>query len=211
VKKILLNLMAIVLCAGMTGSAFAYFTDVETSTDNTLRAGTLDLKIADEDEWFGDGVSSTWAMKNMVPGETAVGPFSVNLHNSGNIAGSHVEISFNHVIDEASQPVEPDADPTSTPGKMAKWIQITAMTYDTFNFVSHYIDANGNGIFDLEDVTMSPYIDDGGLLDNLPAPTGAGVRSFTMALKFAAGATNDIQGDILTTSVSFTLNQDPGQ
>jgi spore coat-associated protein N len=196
----------------MTGSAFAYFTDVETSTGNTLTAGTLNLQIADTDEWFNDdGVSGTWTATNMAPGVTTIGPYSVNLHRTGNINGGHVEVGFNYIIDEMSNPVEPDFNPDSLPGKMAKWIEITAMTYDTFNFLTHYTDANGNGIFDLEDVTLSPYTGTGGLLDNLPAPMSAGVRSFTMALRFAAGATNDIQGDILTMTVSFTLSQDASQ
>ena len=32
-----------------------------------------------------------------------------------------------------------------------------------------------------------------------------------MSLKFNEGATNDIQGDTLTTTVTFTLNQDSSQ
>jgi predicted ribosomally synthesized peptide with SipW-like signal peptide len=210
-KKIILGLIASVLCIGMVGSAFAYFTDVETSTGNTFTVGTLDLQIADTDEWFGDGISRTWTMSNMAPGVTTVGPFSVNLHNSGNIQGDYVEIGFSHVIDELSNPVETDSDPNSTPGEMAKWIEITAMSYDTINFMTAYQDVNGNGIFDLEDVTLAPYTDDGGLLDNLPAPSGTGIRTFTLALRFNELATNDVQGDALTTTVSFTLNQDVSQ
>jgi len=39
----------------------------------------------------------------------------------------------------------------------------------------------------------------------------AGIRAFTLGLKFNAGATNDIQGDILTTTITFTLNQHSSQ
>ena len=42
-KKILFSLMAVVLCLGLMGGAFAYFSDVETSEDNTFSAGTIDL------------------------------------------------------------------------------------------------------------------------------------------------------------------------
>jgi len=85
------------------------------------------------------------------------------------------------------------------------------MLYNGVDFKALYTDANGNGFFDLEDVTLSPYTDVEGPLDNLLAPIGAGTGTFTMALRFNAGATNDIQGDILTTTVTFTLNQDSSQ
>ena len=213
-KKLLLLTVALFLVAGMAGAGtFAYFTDTEASTGNTFTAGTMDLKVGDADQGFGDGVSATWTMSNMQPGVTTVGPLSVNLQNSGTIAADHVEISFSHSIDEATNPVESDTDPNSTPGEMARWIEITLMTYNGTDFVDGYTDANGNGWFDLEDVTLSPYTDVGDPLDALPAPgpNGAGIRSLTMALKFRTEAPNDIQGDILTTTVTFTLNQDASQ
>ena len=147
----------------------------------------------------------------MTPGVTTVGPFSVSLQNSGSIAANHVEISFSHSIDEATNPVESDTNQASTPGEMARWIEITSMTCNGGDFEDNYTDANGNGFFDLEDVTLSPYTDVEGPLDGLLTPIGAGTGTFTMALRFNAGATNDIQGDILTTTVTFTLNQDSSQ
>ncbi len=45
-KKILFGIMAIVLCVGLIGGAFAYFTDVAPSTGNTMTAGTLNLLIS---------------------------------------------------------------------------------------------------------------------------------------------------------------------
>lgn len=208
-KKLLLGLISVAVCAGMLGSIFAYFTDVETSVGNTVTAGTFDLKISDADEGFRDGVTTTWTMTNMKPGDSAVGPLFVNLQNSGNIAGDHVEISFSHVIDEDSNPVETDSNPSSIPGDIARWMQIILMSYDTVNFMSGYVDANYNGFFDLEDVTLPPYAGEGGLLDNLPKPPPAsnGTRSFCLSLFFNAGAGNDIQGDILTTTVTFKLEQ----
>jgi len=195
----------------MVGSSFAYFTDVESSINNTFTAGTFNMQIADTDEWFGSAVSQTWTMSNMVPGVTTAGPFSVNLHNTGSIAPDHVEISFSYILDTAGHPAQLGPVQVSTPGEMARWIEITSMTYDTINFVPSHIDANGNGFFDLEDVILAPYTSDGGPFDNLPPPMGAGIRSFTMALKLNSGAPNSIQGDILTATVTFTLNQNHSQ
>ena len=218
-RKFLLSMLAIFLVIGLVAGtgALAWFSDIETSTGNTLIAGTFDLKASDWDEGFGDGVSATWTMSNMQPGATTVGPFSVNLQNSGTVAGNHVEISFSHSIDELANPVESDTNPASTPGEMARWIEITSMTYNGINFLAPpapiITDANGNGFIDLDDLTWPANAAEGGPLDNLvpPLPDSGGTRSFTMTLKFNSGATNDIQGDTLTTTVTFTLNQDSSQ
>ena len=211
-RKILTAIFVVGLVATIAGAGiYAYFSDTETSTSNIFTAGTLDLKVSDWNEGFGDGVTATWIMSDMVPGVTTVGPYSVVLQNGGSLAADHVEISFSHSIDEATNPVESDTNPASTPGEMARWIEITSMTYNGTNFLTTYTDANGNGFFDLEDVTLPPYTNEGGPLDNLPPPIGAGIRAFTLGLKFNAGATNDIQGDILTTTITFTLNQHSSQ
>jgi spore coat-associated protein N len=214
VKKLLFSLLAVVVCVGIAGSALAYFTDVETSTGNTFKAGTLDLKISDDNEYppKDGGVSATWHMDNMVPGDSMTEPCSVELINTGSIAGDHVEISFSNEIND--QPDVPsDTNPHSTPGEMARWLQILSMTYYHATFVNSHptsghaiVDANHNGFIDLEDVTLPENSD---ALDDLlaPPPNSGGTYSFTMNLLFNAGATNDIQGDTLTTTVTFTLNQ----
>jgi hypothetical protein len=200
VRKFLIPALAIALVMGLV------IADTEASSGNTFTAWRqrLDLKISDDDEGYGDGVSATWVMYNMIPGvTTATG--TIGLRNSGRLAGDHVEIAFSHTIDEITNPVESDTNPVSTPGEMARWLEITSMTYNGVDFKATYTDANSNGFFDLEDVTLPPYTNVGGPLDNLPAPVGAGIRAFTMALAFHANATNDIQGDILNTTVTFTL------
>ncbi len=217
-RRILMSVLAITITLVLVGGAtLAYFSDTETSSGNTFTAGTLDLKVSDLDE-SGDGVSATWTMSNMVPGTTTFGPRSVTLRNDGTIAANHVEISFSHSINDAIDvDVESDTNPASTPGEMARWIEITLMNYNGIDWKAAFIpndpdrDPNNNGFFDLEDVTMAPYTADAGFLDNLLAPVGAGTTSFQMALKFNAGATNDIQGDILSTTVTFTLNQHSSQ
>ena len=218
-KKLIISGLAILLAMGLMGGAFAYFQDTETSTENTLTAGTFDLKVANGDEVFKDGVTATWTMSDMQPGVTTVGPHTVSLQNSGTIAGDHVEISFSHTIDELSNVVESDTNPESTPGELARWIQILRMDYYgvdwEYDFIAHDDDRdpNDNGFFDLEDVTLPPYAAEGGFLDGLspPPPNSGGTRTFSMRLMFHEDATNDIQGDILTTTVTFTLNQEGSQ
>jgi spore coat-associated protein N len=216
-KKTLFLILAVILATGMIGGVFAYFTDVETSNGNVFTAGTLDLKIADFDEHpEQDGVHATWSMDNMVPGASFCGPNHISLINSGTVQGNHVEISFSHEIEDQPD-VESDTNWDSTPGEMARWLQIYDMFYScgtSIYFVGllasghKLVDANHNGFIDLEDVTMP---ENAAALDNLPPPPLGGQTSFSMTLFLNSGATNDIQGDTLITTVTFTLNQSATQ
>jgi predicted ribosomally synthesized peptide with SipW-like signal peptide len=205
----------------MMGGAFAYFQDTETSGVNTFKAGTFDLQIKDNGTWdpddWGDGVDLTWVMDNMVPGGDSV-TNHVFLRNVGSIPGNHVEISFSHVIDEDTNPVDSDTDPDSLPEDLAKWLQIESMTYATSNLKTNIMstsgwDVNGNGWLDLDDVASSPSViaEHGPLDDLVPPDITGGEASFSMSLLFRPEATNDIQGDILITTVAFTLNQHSSQ
>jgi len=215
-RRILMSVLAIAMTLALVGGGtFALYQDTEISSGNTFTSGTLDLKVSDNDEFVVDGVSATWVMNNMAPGVSTV-INGMSLINSGSLAGDHVEIAFSHSIDEVTNPVESDTNPASLPGDMAEWIQVTSCVYDGVVLVGAggtLIDANGNGWIDLEDVTLPANTVVGGPLDNLPAPppNSGGIQSFTMALAFHVGATNDIQGDILTTTITFTLNQHSSQ
>lgn len=224
-RKFLIVLLATTLVLGMIGGVFAYFSDAETSAGNAFQAGTLDLRISDNDELMDgsvlgfNGVSLTWSMTNMIPGVTTCPLGTVTLYNTTSMAADHVEISFSHVIDDTPD-IESDTDWSSSPADMAKWIEIVSMGYngggdfaDLFDSDLATYDSNGNTFFDLEDVTLAPWAGEGGVLDNLtpPPPSYGGSKSFQLNLKFNAGATDDIQGDTLITTVHFTLNQHSSQ
>jgi predicted ribosomally synthesized peptide with SipW-like signal peptide len=86
VKKLLFAVIACVLCAGMVGGVFAYFTDVASSTNNVMSAGTLNIQIADNDETFTEGpVSASFnSPVGLAPGQsfdTGV----VSIKNAGTI------------------------------------------------------------------------------------------------------------------------------
>jgi len=74
-KKLLFAIMAIVLCVGLVGGAFSYFTDTVTSNSNTLQAGTLDIQIANPGGTYGNGpVTASFVS----PSGWAPGQFFVN-------------------------------------------------------------------------------------------------------------------------------------
>lgn len=221
-KTILSAIFTVALVSVLVGAGtFAYYTDTETSSDNTFTAGEMDLVLLDMDEnkldRDGDSVSTSWSMDNMIPGDSIV-VSHVTLMNIGNVSAHHIELSFSNTIDESSNVVESDTNPDSVPADLAKFIEITMMSYDGSIFVPDtnnplLYDSNGNGWYDLNDLTLSPNTDVGGAFDNLkpPVANGEGTEYLTMGLYFRPEATNDIQGDILTTTVTFTLNQDESQ
>lgn len=66
-KKLLFAIIAVVLCVGMVGGAFSYFTSKVTTTNNVMNAGTLTIQISNGGAYSNttsDGISLT----NMAPG-----------------------------------------------------------------------------------------------------------------------------------------------
>ena len=79
-KKILISLMAIALVIGLVGAGtIAYFSDEETSTGNTFKAGTLDLALTGGTPLPFQVTSSP----GMAPGDTVTG--TVTVINNGTL------------------------------------------------------------------------------------------------------------------------------
>jgi predicted ribosomally synthesized peptide with SipW-like signal peptide len=78
VKKLLFTLMACILCLGLVGGAFAYFTDTETSTANSFTAGTLSI---DNNELTS---VAAFTLPNMAPGDVT-GEYSIIIRNDGSL------------------------------------------------------------------------------------------------------------------------------
>ncbi len=182
-KKILASLVIIVLVSTVTIAATkAYFSDTETSTGNSFTAGTLNLKLNGT-----DGVTTTWAMSNMKPGDSVSA--SINLTNPGSITANHVEISVANTETKS----------------LSQVLQITSLTYDGVDILSNIADSNGNGYKDLDDLQAG--------LDNLsaPAPLNDSTKTLAMNVLFRADAGNEYQGDSDAMSMTFVLNQDSSQ
>jgi len=83
-KKIIITLMAVMITVGLVGiGTYAYFSDTETSTVNTLTAGTLKLDVN------GNGSTGTFNMVigkigNMAPGDITDW-VTVTVYNTGSI------------------------------------------------------------------------------------------------------------------------------
>ena len=221
-RKILTSIFIVGLVAIMVGAGiYAYFTDTETSTENTFTAGTLDLKVSHSSSgpWT-DGVTGTWTLSNMKPGdETSTG--TVFFKNFGSISSSTMTITCDYSVTEESPPAESDTDPHTDehPDEMAKYMTITMIRYrndkvDINCLTGHddytgqtkddwkINDANGDGKISLYELKLDPLI-------SLPSPDTQPniITQLNMRIKFDENASNDFQGDTFNLTMIFTLKQ----
>lgn len=224
--------IAVVLASAGT---FAYFSDSESSAGNSFTAGTMDLKIRDQDESFGDGVTATWTATDMKPGdEFNFSTQFVQLAKVGTVDPDHLEITCDYSVDETSNPVESDTDPNTNlnPDSMAKEMVITRAVYrndswcidlltgeeyDSYDILNYKCTGNvlaSSTDWQIEDQDGDTKITFYDLkhdeLDNLP-PASSSPNTFEMGVKFDETAGNDFQGDTFNLTLIFTLNQHSSQ
>ena len=75
-KRILLLLMAVIVCVCLIGAAFAYFTDTQSSAANSFTSGTVKLSLSGD---LANGIN----LGNMAPGDTYIG--TINVTNNGTL------------------------------------------------------------------------------------------------------------------------------
>ncbi len=120
-KKILFSAMAILLSLGLMGGAFAYFSDTETSSGNTMTAGTLDMQIANSNPNWGDGVIATWASPpNWAPGDTVEA--TLRITNIGSIGSKWLWFKTVNVNEYEGN--GPESEPGGSPHDIANHIFI---------------------------------------------------------------------------------------
>lgn len=208
-KKIIgLTIAAILVIGLVAGGTLAYFSDTETSTANVFTAGTLDLKTNDV-----DSVTATWTDTNMAPGGTAVNA-SIILKNSGTLAANHIEIKFSNAITNVVTPAEIGTDDID----MSDSLNVTVMTYDGTDLLLQTVSGTfDNATIDAADLDNNDIITlqelDAVMLSftNVPTPSGAATKTFSMSVQLASSTDNGNQGDTVTTTVTFGLFQDASQ
>ena len=189
-KKIIGLTIALILLSGISGiGTWAYFRDVETSSENVLAAGTLDLKTDDA-----DGVSQTLLASNIMPGDT-VGPETIILKNNGTLNGSSLDLSFSYIESDSSpNPADMTANAT------AAILQVTTLNYDSSSLLSSVSDNNSNGYKDVYDLSTA----------NLSGLVGIGpfsTKNFEIAVTLRSDASKDFQADGIDVTMNFILNQ----
>jgi predicted ribosomally synthesized peptide with SipW-like signal peptide len=220
-KKILASMLIIAVASTLLGAGtVAYFSDTETSKDNTFTVTTgPDLKLSHSslDPWT-DGVTGTWTLADMKPGDETL-LAHVFFKNFGSAPSSTMTITCDYKVTEESPQTESDTDPHTDehPDEMAKYMVIAYMHYrNGFVDIDCLTGRNSGGPVN-EDWRISDTDMDGRItlcdlkqdpLVNLPSPDTQPLKitQLDMRIKFDEDAGNDFQGDIFDLTMIFTLN-----
>jgi predicted ribosomally synthesized peptide with SipW-like signal peptide len=139
-----------VASAGAGAGTFAYFSDTESTEDNTVSAGTLDLTL-------NSGNGFNYSFTNIAPGQSTT--VSVELNNAGNVNASNVvvETSVDTGGDSANLANELQIDSLTWNGNS---VSTTASTIGDLTSTNLDLDAspiNGGSTATLEaEVTFNP-------------------------------------------------------
>lgn len=215
-KKIILSL-AIVAIAGaiVTGVTVSYFSDTETSKDNTFAAGTMDLDING-----GDVAVQTMDLSNKAPGDSGA-ETGTTLKNAGSLDGE-LDVatgvvtnypctdSANGGRDDGTESCTADAGTLGANAEMALYLDIDesgAWNLNDIGLKSDETEYTNGGSTALDYDTMDNYSSKiwNDVYNGLMA-TGA-QDGFVIDWEVPTTAGNDIQGDALKFDITFTLEQ----
>jgi len=194
--------MAVVLCLGLMGAAFAYFSDVETSSGNTFTAGTIDLSITGQ---------TSITLTNMAPGDSDSA--SITVENVGTLPGSLYATSWYVETDMTGAPT-----PDMTEDEVAKMLLITAFTLGGDDILAIIPDTDGD-----TRITVWDMVNDtsGASVTGYPDPVQGGhfwysydadmtvgeSHTYALTVQFDPLAGNEYQGDGITWTLEFLLTQ----
>lgn len=204
-------------------------TTTEASTGNTFTVGTMGMKIKAGHLWTGDftdGITATWTLSDMQPGDETPSKY-VSFKNLGGIAADHLKITCDYAIDEGTA-AEPETNPGNTPDELAEKIIITQMRYydrvhnGGYTWQVDLLSDDGyDKNYDVSPGESGPKVadlDGDGKVSLYELKSQGGIKlrppgepRLKMKIRFDENAGNDFQGDRLNLTVYFTLNQDASQ
>ena len=202
-KKILGLTVAALLVIGMVGSGtWAYFSDVESSVDNSLTAGTLDLNIDG-----GNVAVTTFSEAAVGPGDSGSG--SSILSNVGSYAGE-LDIAFSAI--------------TNTPGAGGREYEGGSGELGGVATMAVYLDIDQSADWSSGDIGLKsdgttynhPTALDYATIDSYGSLTfdaviasmaASAADDFIVLWQVPTSADNTIQGDSVSFDVTFTLEQ----
>lgn len=212
--------------AGVGAGTWAAFSDTESSSGNSVQAGTLDLTLSDSN-------SLQWSIIADSPGEPPTDTQDIVFHNVGSLNADHLELDFSNTTkeDDDGDPSNgysrgPESDPTDGASGMAQYVRVETLTYERpdgtkLTLVSNsqpysnsgrpdITNTNDTGFIDLDDLT-APENEDA--LDNFtpPPPNDSDQSILNIHLVLDKSTPNDYQGDAVLTEVTASLQQDSSQ
>ena len=201
-KKILGLTIAALLVMGMvTGGTWAYFSDTESSVNNSLTAGTLDLNIDG-----GNVAVTTFSVSAVGPGQSGNG--SSILANVGSMDGE-LDVTFSAI--------------TNTPGAGGGEFEGGAGELGGVALIAVYIDVDQSATWTAGDIglksdgttynpptaldyaTINSY--DSDIFDAVETLATLAADDFIVLWQVPTSGDNTIQGDSVSFDVTFTLEQ----
>lgn len=180
-KKILLSVLMIGTIAVMAGAGtWASFTDTGKSTANTFTAGTLDLKFGTAETMTGFNI------ENVAPNAQGTAG-TISITNSGTIPATLTGTASNIVNNENGMNApETAADTTNGVGDLGSAVTITISDGSSTPIYSGLVSGLSGA--------------------NFGAFTAGQTKTYTVTYS-VSNAGNEIQSDILSFDIDFTLTQ----
>ncbi len=198
-KKILgLGMVALLVMALVGGGTWAYFSDVETSGENILSAGTMNLGLSNTaaNGSATSSVNGTWVLSNMAPGDNATAA-ALHARNSGTINMTSVNITFAHTITDGTPATVSGSPWALSTDNMSNMIWIKTATWNGTGSSVNVTNLINKTLGDLAALASFS-------LGNLNAGAEA---ALTIGWSLNATATNGCQGDSANITVTLTGNQ----
>jgi predicted ribosomally synthesized peptide with SipW-like signal peptide len=200
-KKILFGIMAIVLCIGLMGAAFATFSDTASSTGNKFTAGTLDLKIDNDPSsgapvWVDSPTNKIQdiaaAVNNLKPGDSFSS--NVGIFNAGTIAGTpsfKLTVTANDENGVNGPESLVDSTTGASQGELSAYVNLKLSYGGSVIF---------SGTLDQYTAMVTPFV-----APTTLAPLTEGSWDYTVSIDSSVG--NIIQSDSCTFDIVFGLAQ----
>lgn len=201
-KKIVgLAIAAFMIITMVGGGTWAYFSDTESSTNNSLSAGTLDLNVDG-----GDAAVTTFSVSDVAPGDS--GSDNTTLANAGSLSGE-LDISTSAI--------------TNTPGGGGTEYEGGSGELGANAQIAMYVDVDQSDDWSSGDIGLKsdnttynhPTALDYATIDSYDTKSwdavetmaASGADNFVVMWQVPTGTGNDVQGDSISFDITFVLEQ----
>jgi spore coat-associated protein N len=193
-KKIIgLTIAAIIVIAIAGVGTFAFFSDTETSANNTITAGTLDLGLSNTTGTEAAGsATGTWVTPTgFKPGDNLAATLFAK--NSGTVDMTTVTAQFAYTLSDGT-PATVSPLGTANTDKIEKMVKATTVTW------------NGTAVSALQGKTLEE-LQALGAISLGSALTAGNEKALAITWTFDSTATNGCQGDAANITVTLVGTQ----
>ncbi len=200
-KRIIgLTIAALIVITVVGAGTWAYFSDTETSADNSLTAGTMDLNVDG-----GNTAVTTFSASAVQPGDSGSG--RTTLSNVGNLTGE-LDIALSAITNTGATGSTEFEDGVGNLGSVARMaIYLDVDQSGGWNAGDIGLKADGTTYTSgsLQYATIDSY--SGLTYDAVASLSGSASDDFTIEWQVPTSAGNNIQGDSVSFDITFTLEQ----